>query len=509
MSSIPLPALSIRPPQQQDNPLQQYGQLMQLKNEMANQPLQRQALQQQVQSGGLQLEQQQQAQKDQQAFRQVFSDPSMKGKTISDIADHLAQKGQISQQSYQAAKKADIEQRQSLATLDKDQLANADAAHKATQQIYDSVMDMPDEQLAQNWPQIAQQYDSIPGNNKAPLDPSKPLTKEQLQQFGPMIAMQRTYLDEAAARHKKEADLHKVEVDTTAKESENAFYAQNGGAPGVPVEAQQQADWLKKHPGKGPSDFAVAQAGNKAGAEASARQPYEMALARQRQALTQGDPRAAAQLLVSGDATLSELKARGATPDFIANTLNAARELSGGKYNAQQAEANFSVAKSPANTAFFGSAKSLTDPGGTLDQLAAAGKKIPGNQIPAFNSISDWQKAATGSGPLAHYAATALGVADDYAKVMGGGAGSDTSRLQALNLIKSNASPEARTGALQGIRGAVQSQTNSRIGNNPIMKRMYGSAEESTGNNGPAVGSTKKFPNGKTGVWDGHGYVAQ
>jgi hypothetical protein len=46
-------------------------------------------------------------------------------------------------------------------------------------------------------------------------------------------------------------------------------------------------------------------AGQKAGAEAAARQPYEMALAAQRQALSQGDPNAAGQLLVNGDATLS------------------------------------------------------------------------------------------------------------------------------------------------------------------------------------------------------------
>jgi hypothetical protein len=42
-----------------------------------------------------------------------------------------------------------------------------------------------------------------------------------------------------------------------AKQSENQFYAQNGGAPGVPVEAQQQADWLSKNPGKGPSDYVL------------------------------------------------------------------------------------------------------------------------------------------------------------------------------------------------------------------------------------------------------------
>jgi hypothetical protein len=217
--------------------------------------------------------------------------------------------------------------------------------------------------------------------------------------------------------------------------------------------------------------------------------PGEMALAKQRQALSQGDPNAAGQLLVNGDATLSELKARGSTPDFIAKTLFAANRLSGGKYNAQSADAQFQVAKSPANVAFFGSAKSLTDPGGTLDQLAETAKSIPQNQIPVFNSFEDAAKAATGSGPIAKYAATLVGVADDYAKVMGGGIGSDASRAQGFKLAAASASPAQREGAIQGIRGAVGSQINSRIGNNPVMKRMYGDvAAPATGGASPSGG---------------------
>lgn len=475
-----------------------YQNLLQLSNSLQNGALQREGMQQENQQRAIQLQQAQQGQQDQAAFRAAMQDPSFQGKTIGDVADHLAKTGKISQTAWTQAKKADLEQRQTLATLDKDQLANMDAAHKQTQKLYDSVMDLPDDQLAAQWPQIAQQYDAIPGNNKQPMDPNQPLTKQQLQQFGPLISMQRVYLDEATERQKKQADLAKTTAQTAGEEAKNAFYAKNGGAPGVPLEAQNQADWLQRHPGKTAADYAVSIAGAKAGAEESARLPGEMALARQRQALSQGDPKAAAQLLVDGDATLSELKSRGATPEFIARTLYTAKQLSGGQYNAQSAEAQFNVAKSPANTAFFGSAKSLTDKGGTLDQLAEAGKSIPQSDITALNTVADWQKASTGNGPLAHYAATALGVADDYAKVMGGGQGSDTSRAQALHLIQANAGPDARAGALKGIRGAVDSQVNSRIGNNGVMKRMYGSPANASASASPAQGVTVTAPNGKT-----------
>lgn len=202
----------------------------------------------------------------------------------------------------------------------------------------------------------------------------------------------------------------------------------------------------------------------------------KVGIERQKLQQSAGNPQLAAQLLVNGDATLSELKARGSTPEFIAQTLNAAHAMTGGKYNAQQEDASFSVAKSPANVGFFGSAKSLTDKGGTLDQLAEAAKDIPGHQLPVFNTIADAEKAAAGSGPIAKYASIMLGVSDDYSKVMGGGNGSDTSRTQALHLVPTNASPEARAASIEGIRGAVSSQINSRIGNNRILKRMYGDA---------------------------------
>ncbi len=437
------------------------GEQQQVQQNAAEAPLRLQAAQQSAQSGQLQLQQQQQLQKDDQTFRQASQDPSFKGKTIGEIADALASQGHISQAGLLAAKKADLEHQETVAKLDTSKLANIKAAHDQTQQIYNNVMDLPDEQVTAQWPQIAQQIKSIPGNEKIPLDPSQPMSKQQLAQYGPLLSMGNAYLDQELARREKQQQLKDQQGKT---DPTSALYAPTkeavalGTAPGA---AAIQAN-------------EVTQAGAKSAAEAKAKQPFEMALARQRQALSQGDPNAAAQLLIDGDATLSELKARGATPDFIQKTLSAARQKSGGKYNAQAAEAQFQVAKSPTNVAFFGSAKSLTDPGGTLDQLAVAAKDIPGGKIPAFNSIADWEKAATGSGPIAKYATIALGVADDYAKVMGSGTGSDTSRKQALDRFGASMSPEQRAGSIQGARGTVSSQVKSRIGKNEVLERMYG-----------------------------------
>ncbi len=258
MATIPLPALDVREPQQGPGPLAQYAQLMGIKNEQMEQQQRAQQLQTgqlEQQGAQMQLQQQQQMMKDQQSFRAAMQDPANQGKTIGDVADTLAQNGQISMPAWQEMKKADVDQRTALAGLTKDQLANAQAAHTQTQQLYNNVMNMPDDQLAQNWPAIAQQYDAIPGNLKTPLDPAQPMSKAQLSQFGPMLSMQGAYLDDALGRQQKQLDLQSGEAKLAETQAASQFYQQAGGAPGVPTELMQQADWQKKNPGKGPSDF--------------------------------------------------------------------------------------------------------------------------------------------------------------------------------------------------------------------------------------------------------------
>jgi hypothetical protein len=262
--------------------------------------------------------------------------------------------------------------------------SDAEAMKAKNSMIIDAmtgVSSLPNDQLALGVMQAAQEL-----YGKGLFDPQHLEQAKQLAQLA--------YTDPAAARQQLDVQMKSMGgfsklLEDTQKQLANQkeagtmdpkspFYAPSSAAVALgtaPGAAGIQAGEAKE-------------AGKKASAEAAARQPYEMALDRQRQALTQGDPNAAGQLLVSGDATLSELKSRGATPDFIVKALTAAHKLSGGQYNSQQADAQFQVAKSQANTQFFGSAHSLTDPGGTLDQLQAAGKKLPQGQFPALNTIA-------------------------------------------------------------------------------------------------------------------------
>jgi hypothetical protein len=194
--------------------------------------------------------------------------------------------------------------------------------------------------------------------------------------------------------------------------------------------------------------------------------------ARNTQVLSQGDPDAAGKLLANRSLTLDELKSRQVTPQFITAAIQSAQKYDPA-FKAAESAGQAKIAGSPANQQFFGNTDSLLVKGGTLDQLATAGSNLGNTKIPALNSLDNWRKAALGQGSQAAYAAAALGVADDYSKVMSGGTGSDTSRLQALNIIAKNLSPEGRAAAINQIRQAVESQRQGRVGTNPYLTDMY------------------------------------
>ena len=195
------------------------------------------------------------------------------------------------------------------------------------------------------------------------------------------------------------------------------------------------------------------------------------------EAVKDGDPVAAGKLMATGVVSPSEMLSNR-KPEFAVQANLAAQEYAAKNglpaWNSQAADGYFNAAKSPANVAFFGSAQSLLDTGGTLDQLKAQAATIPANKIPVLNKVQDWESMAAGNGPLSGYAATALGVADDYGKVMGGGTASDTARDSALALFSAAKSPAQLLQAINNVRASVQSQKKGRIGQNPVLQNMYG-----------------------------------
>ncbi len=529
MATIPLPALHTAPIEPGPSPLQMYAQVMGIKNQQqeleqrqAMAPLQQEQAQQQVQSGQVELQQQQQAQQDSQSFRAAMQLPENHGKTMGDIADTLANNGQISPQSWALMKKQDIEQRLSLAALPKAQLENYKGAHEQTQTLYNNVMNMPDEQLAANWPTIAQQYDAIPGNQKMPLDPAKPLTKDQLQQFGPMISMHGAYLDEALARQQKQAEL-------SGAQAKNNYYAAQGGAEGVSADLMQQNSWLQKNPGKTADDYLVwknqhapavvvqnlnnAAAAGSGGGGAALNVPQVA----QKYGMTP----------LAFDQTAEKYFQTGQLPPIgrNANSIAMNRDLMN---RAAELHPNESLAENQA--AFKANTKSLSGLQTNFDQVQAFEATAEKNmdllqqtaaKIPDLGSkwgntpVRMINKNMLGPENMAAFS-TALATAQtEAAKVLNSsnatGVLSDSSRHELQEIIDGNLPLNSMVASLNTLKQDMGNRTQAykqQIAD--IQTRLKGAPASGGGSaQQPKPGDVKTFPNGRTAKWDGTGWEAQ
>jgi hypothetical protein len=492
MASIPLPALGVQPP---PNPLDQYSKVLQMKSLLQNQQLQQEQItgaSQENEMRALQLADSKTIQQIAPKYVQKDDSGKVTGYDFDGLTDGAIAAG-VRPQSLaplQAMRKNAADTLLAQEQAKKGALENQNTINDQITGHLEAFRNAPPEMKQtelNNAMATAKKY-NMPW--QLPTDAAQ-ITPQMLETAETSLAMH--------SQHVKEAQ----ELAATAKDTAQSLLDQNkadmiANYRKNPQLLLSQVDSIvnPKMPLNSRTKFAVQQslaAGDVDGAKEAIKAAAQEVGAIERetnpavqaaklhlataekaaeQAIADGDPRAAAQLLVSGTVAPSQLIS-SRKPAFAQQAFTAAAQMQPG-WSATKADADYKVASSPANVAFFGSAKSLTDKGGTLDQLADAAKDIPANQIPVFNTVADALRASTGSGPIAKYAAIALGVADDYSKVMGGGQGSDTSRTQALNLISAKQSPEQRAASIEGIRGSVSSQINSRMGSNPVLQKMYG-----------------------------------
>lgn len=507
MASIPLPALSVQPPQ---NALEEFARVAQIGSQIQNQKAQ-----------ALEIQQREQQNTDLQATTEAMRNWDPKTQSYDDLMkDVLARGGSanaattIQQHGIQVQKgiqELTDAQRKSFKEnnefLGNDLEQYADPKLVPDEEIHDTarnhVMSLvqsgrlgKDEGMQlingiNNAPDAASLRQGIDHYAKLKLGAAAVAAQEKTAaETSKDTAQAREATATAALKEIEAQGLKGLTPDFVSKQVDNVYDPKTEGTPNQLVKAQALGA-LERGDVQGAKDILNKAFQSKLEEQKAIDletnpklQQAKVHLAKMtkqaEEAITDGDPKAAGELLVNGDVSPSQLVS-ARKPAFAQQAFTAARDLAkskGVEWTAQKAEADFQVAKSPANLAFFGSAKSLTDKGGTLDQLKAAAKDIPEHDFPVFNSVDDWIKASTGSGPIAKYAALALGVADDYSKVMGGGQGSDTSRVQALNLIAAKESPDQKQKSLEGIRGAVNSQKKSRIGNNHLLNSMYGNEGE-------------------------------
>ncbi len=274
MSSIPLPALAIKPPEQQD-PLASFQKLMALKSLGQSQQLQ----QQQMQTNQQEQQIRQQQLSDQQATTQAMKEVNPKDpkytanpqQYYSDVRDAVLGHGG-SANAATAVEQHGIQVQTSLSTLNKDQLDTFLGKHKAVGDALKGIESVPDEQLhataaakvgelAQSGildPQTAQQ---VMGAIQSTPDPKDLRSKIDVFANTSAGATNVAALAKTNAEA-QEAGAKTEEATATAQQKrlESQYYQAHGGAPGVPAEVLQQNAWLEAHPGKTAADYVGAKA---------------------------------------------------------------------------------------------------------------------------------------------------------------------------------------------------------------------------------------------------------
>lgn len=215
MASIPLPALSVKAP---EDPLQSYGKVMGLQQMM-----------QQQQSGAIDLQMKQQQQKDQQTVMQVLA---KHGGDMTSALPELSTK--VSLPTLKDLQKFNLDTREKLAKIHESELPVLKDQNDRLSQLVNMASQLPPDQYQAQWPQLAQAALKIKPDLQ--LDPNKPLPPQQLQQVGLGLLTTEQYIKQEA--EKRAAKMQPIE--------EGLKVAETGKDTAQGNEAQQKADQLAR-----------------------------------------------------------------------------------------------------------------------------------------------------------------------------------------------------------------------------------------------------------------------
>lgn len=264
-----LPALALRPP---EDPTEGIKTAIQLKGMMAQQQVQ----QQQMQLNQMNIAKQKQAEHERETLIELYKkhngntdkivadapNYNISPETIQTLQLHSQTEKQnafklIQEQGAKALKDADLMQG-AADILDKTPEADRPATYQRLHsQLAAAGVDMNTGEFPAEYPG-ADAFKLLHVAVKAHTE----LTNQAAKEAG--IAKDTAQTAEANAR------TEEVKQNTAKIAAEMRFYQQKGLAPGVPLDAQEAADWLTKNPGKGPADFMKMKAGLTAQANASA-----------------------------------------------------------------------------------------------------------------------------------------------------------------------------------------------------------------------------------------------
>jgi hypothetical protein len=237
---------------------------------------------------------------------------------------------------------------------------------------------------------------------------------------------------------------------------------------------------------------------------------FEAAKERTKQAITDGDPKAAGALLQSGLVSPQELIS-SRKPQFAQAAFDEAIRLgggvkgadgkwTGGTWSAVAAESQYEYAKNPKTQNTLNLLTTMQAPGGSIDIAQKTFNTIPGKiDEKTFNKIVTGGITEFGGQSTVAFQAAMVSLTDEYAQVLQGGAATETTLKQAKELIQQAYTKTQGSAAFDTIRLDMAARQKGMVRDNPALMKMYP-------NTAAPVQSVGHKP-GDTIVQNGHNYV--
>jgi hypothetical protein len=211
--------------------------------------------------------------------------------------------------------------------------------------------------------------------------------------------------------------------------------------------------------------------------------------------------------LVEGGMDPSQLSKRSA--DYN-QKLEAASAYSLSKYgkpfDIAQAATDYKQANNPQVQSMLKMVGAMSAPNGELAIAVNAAKALPQLNSGLVNKVFNITETQFGSPAATNFHTAMIGFSDLYAKVMGGGVGTDALRQSAMDVLKDGYSRGQIAGSISVLQQQIEARKSQMIGANPYLRKQFGATEQQQNSNNvqapPASalkeGVATKFANGQT-----------
>lgn len=435
MGGIPLAALSVRPPEQGPNPLQQYAQAIQIQGQ-----------QQQQQMGAVQLQQAKQTQQDQQTVRKAFMDSNG---DLDQAIKLSAQRG-VSPAMLTQLQQHALDVKTKLQSLQTEQLKNMATQNDNARGLIQPIVSAPPEKQAEMYAAARQtalqnpQAYGITDPNQIPEQfPGADALKTQiaLHQGGAAQAAQAIKEREVTA-----AEQTAQSRVTGANTASQRLQAEMPGGAMQPVEQKELSAYQAGNPGKTPVDF----------------MKFKASLAPQAQIAVQGGAvgDGLAQSVASGNMKISDvLTARTPLPirkQFLNQVL---------AINPQYKSFDFDIEKGVAKDFTSGkSAQNLTAFNTAIDhakQLDKAIDQLNNGNVTPFNDLGNTLGAKLGNDATTNFNVIKNALSGEISKVFKGGQATDAEIHAVQAPFDSANSPQQLRGAIRQAVFLMNSKRNA------------------------------------------------